>query len=91
MLLSEEAQLGDDLIRAFGRVSQATLEVRVFVFDRGELFVRKQVGRPVRRFERFQAILGGQRAAAESGELLAKTPHELLELAERYRFMHCAV
>ena len=25
------------------------------------------------------------------GELLAETPHELLELAERYGFMHCAV
>jgi hypothetical protein len=91
VLLSEEAQLGGDLIRAFGRVSQATLEVSVFVLDGRELLVREQVRRPVRRLERFQPIFGGQRAAAESGELLAKIPHELLELAERYGFMHCAV
>ena len=91
MLLSEKAELGGDLVRAFGRVSQPTLEVRVFVFDRGELFMREQVGRPVRRFERFEAVLGGQRAAAESGEFLAKTPHELLELAKRYGFMQYAV
>jgi hypothetical protein len=91
VLLSEEAQLGGDLIRAFGRVSQSTLEVGVFVLDCCELLVREQVRWPVRRLERFQAVLGGQRAAAESGELLAKIPHELLELAERDGFMQCAV
>jgi hypothetical protein len=91
MLLAKESQLGCHLVRAFCRVGQPSLEIRVLLFDRRQSLMREQIGRTVGGLERLETRLCCERATTEPGELFAEAPYELFQFVERRELRRCAV
>jgi hypothetical protein len=52
MLLPEESELSDDLIRALYRRRQPSFQIRILLLGGSKPLVREEVRRPVRRLER---------------------------------------
>ncbi len=84
MLLTEEVDSGQKLLRTFRGKGDPRPQLGVLGLERAQpLQARSVPALPNCRFEHTNARLGGERTPAKTGQLLAETADELVELPER--------